>query len=71
MSYEPSLRVVHAFLDPETPKTLSLPLAAVITGALLQVEATIELTNRVCDSVFHRSTKTTTASGVGSQSVLQ
>jgi hypothetical protein len=71
MPYEPSLKVVHAFLDHETPRALSLPLAAVITGALLQVEATIELTNRVCDSVFHRSIKTTTASGVGSQSVLR
>jgi hypothetical protein len=45
--------VVHAFLDPETPKALSVPLAALIAGALSQVEATIELTNRVFDSVFH------------------
>ena len=66
MPYEPSLKVVNAFLDPETPKALSLPLAALITGALSQVEATIELTNRVCDSVFHRSIKTTTGSAVGS-----
>jgi hypothetical protein len=66
MPYEPSLKVVHAFLDPETPKALSLPLAALITGALSQVEATIELTNQVCDSVFHRSIKTTTGSAIGS-----
>ena len=66
MPYEPSLKVVNAFLDPETPKALSLPLAALITGALSQVEATIELTNRVCDSVFHRSIKTTTDSAIGS-----
>ena len=52
MPYEPSIRVVHAFLDPETPKALSLPLAALITGALSQVEPTIELANRVYDSVF-------------------
>jgi len=52
MQYEPSIKVVHAFLDPEIPKALSLPLAALITGALSQVEATIELTNRVYDSVF-------------------
>ena len=52
MAYEPSLKVVHAFLDPETRKALSVPLAARITGALSQVETTIELTNRVCDSVF-------------------
>jgi hypothetical protein len=54
MVYEPSLKVVDAFLDPETRKALSLPLAALITCALSQVETTIELTNRVCDSVFHR-----------------
>jgi hypothetical protein len=36
---------------------LSLPVAALITGALSQVETTIELTNRVCDSVFHRSVR--------------
>ena len=52
MQYEPSIKVVHAFLDPEIPKALSLPLAVLITGALSQVEATIELTNRVCDSYF-------------------
>lgn len=55
MAYKPSLKVVHAFLNPETRKALSLPLAALITGALSQVETTIELANRVCDSVFHRA----------------
>ena len=51
-TYVPSLKIVHAFLDPETRKALPLPLVALITGALSQVETTIELTNRVCDSVF-------------------
>jgi hypothetical protein len=60
-TYEPSLKIVHAFLVPETRKALSLPLAALITGALSQVEATIELTNRVYDSVFHRSINTDSA----------
>jgi hypothetical protein len=55
MAYEPSLKVVHALLQPETRKALSLPLAALIAGALSQVETTIEIANRVCDSVFHRS----------------
>jgi hypothetical protein len=64
---EPSLKIVHAFLDPETRKALPLPLVALITGALSQVETTIELTNRVCDSVFHRSIKTTTNSAIGQQ----
>jgi hypothetical protein len=49
---EPSLKMVHAFLDTETRTALSLTFAALITGALSQVEATIELTNRVCDSYF-------------------
>ncbi len=57
MVYEPSLKVVQAILVPETRKALALPLAALITGALSQMETTIELANRVCDSVFHRSMK--------------
>ena len=65
MAYEPSLKVVQALLDLEARKALSLPLAVLITGALSQVETTIELTNRVCDSVFRRSTKTATDSGIG------
>lgn len=65
-TYEPSLKIVHAVLDPETRKALPLPLVALITGALSQVETTIELTNRVCDSVFHRSIKTTTDLAIGS-----
>ena len=55
MPYEPSLTVVHALLHPDTRKALSLPLAALITGALSQAETTIELANRVCDSVFRWS----------------
>jgi hypothetical protein len=49
--------VIHAFLNPETRKALSFPLTALIVGALSQVETTIELTNRVCDSVFHSQNK--------------
>ena len=56
MPYEPSLKVIHSFLDPETPKALSLPLAALITGALLQVDSAIELANRVYDQAFHQPT---------------
>jgi hypothetical protein len=55
-THEPSLKMVHAFLDPETRTTLSLTFAALITGALSQVETTIELTNRVCDSYFSGQT---------------
>jgi hypothetical protein len=63
MAYEPSLKVIHAFLNPQTRKVLSLPLAALIVGAVSQVETTIELANRVCDSVFRRSLGPTTQLG--------
>jgi hypothetical protein len=52
MQYDASLKEIHAFLDTETPRMLSLPLAVLITGALSQIDATIELANRVYDSVF-------------------
>ena len=63
MTHEPSLKLVHAVLN---PGVLSLPLGALITGAFSQVETTIELANRVCDSVFQRSFKTTPDSGMHS-----
>jgi hypothetical protein len=56
-THEPSLKIMRVFLDPDARNALSLPLVALITGALSQVETTIELTNRVCDSVFNRSSK--------------
>ena len=57
LTYEPSPKIVDGFFDAETRIALSLPVAALITGALSQVEATIELTNRVCDSLLHRGSK--------------
>ena len=48
-TYEPSLKIIKAFLDPETRNVLSLPLAALVLGALSQVETAIELADRVCD----------------------
>jgi hypothetical protein len=47
--YEPSLRLMNTLLNAETRNVLSCSLAALVIGALSQVEATIELTNRVCD----------------------
>ena len=52
MAYDPSLKIVQAFLDLETLKALSFPLPLLLAGALAQVETTIELTNRVYDSYF-------------------
>jgi hypothetical protein len=57
MQYDASLKEIHAFLDHETPRILSLPLAVLITGALSQVDATIELANRVYDSIFHSANR--------------
>ena len=48
-TYEPSLKMIKAFLDPQTRNVLSLPLAALVLGALYQVETAIELADRVCD----------------------
>jgi hypothetical protein len=47
--YEPSLRLMNSLLNAETRNVLSCSLAALVIGALSQVEATMELTNRVCD----------------------
>lgn len=52
----PSPEIVHALLAPETQKAVSLPTAALILGALSQVETLIELAERICDPVFRRST---------------
>jgi hypothetical protein len=49
-----SPEISHALLSPETQKTLSLPTAALILGALSQVENLIELAERVCDPVYSR-----------------
>lgn len=50
-----SPKMIRAFLDPDTRQVVSLSMAAMITGALSQVESIIELTNQVCDSVLDRT----------------
>ncbi len=64
MPYDPSLKIVHAILDPETRRALSFPVGLLIAGTLSQVEATIELTNRIYDSYF--GSPSTLATGFGS-----
>jgi hypothetical protein len=64
-TYQPSLKMMQALMNTETRSALSLPVAAVITAALSQVESTIELTNRVCDR-FHRSMKAGNDTGTSS-----
>ena len=48
----------RALLSPETQKALSLPTAALILGALAQVENLMELVDRVCDRAFANPTST-------------
>ena len=45
----PSLEVAQALLGFETQKALSLPVSALIVGALSQVETVMEIVDRVCD----------------------
>jgi hypothetical protein len=47
--YEPSLRMMSTLLNADTGNVLSRSLVALVIGAMSQVEATMELTNRVCD----------------------
>ena len=60
----PSPKIADALLALETQKNLSIPVAALILGAVSQVEALIELADRVCNPVFrHGSIKTTADCG--------
>jgi hypothetical protein len=56
----PSPKIVDALLAVETQKALSLPVAALILGAVSQVETLIELADRVCNPVFRHPIKTRT-----------
>jgi len=47
-AHESSLKLIKAFLDPGMRNVLSLPLAALVLGALSQVESAIEFADRVC-----------------------
>jgi hypothetical protein len=55
-----SPKIADALLALETQKTLSLPMAALILGAVSQVESLIELADRICDPVRRLPSKTTT-----------
>ena len=56
----PSPKIVDTLLALETQKALTRPMAALILGAVSQVEALIELADRVCDPVFRQAVKPTT-----------
>jgi len=55
-----SRKIADTLLALETQKTLSLPTAALILGAVSQVEILIELADRVCDPLVRHPIKTTT-----------
>ncbi len=59
----PSPKIMDTLLALETQKALSRPMTALILGAVSQVEALIELADRVCDPVFRNPIKTTTDCG--------
>lgn len=52
---EPSLKIAHAILAPEARKVMALPMAVLILGVVSQVDALIELVDRVGNPVFHHS----------------
>lgn len=52
-----SPKIADALLALETQKTLSLPMAALILGAVSQVETLIELADRVCDQALRHPSR--------------
>jgi hypothetical protein len=54
----PSLKMAQLLLSPETQQALSLPTAALILGAVSQVDTVIEIVDRVCDPLFRRTVGT-------------
>jgi hypothetical protein len=57
--HESSLSLMNTVLNSQTRNVLSCSLAALVIGALSQVEGTIELTNRVCDRYIAFQTRKT------------
>lgn len=54
----PSLKMAQLLLEPETQKALSLPMAALILGAVSQVETLMDIVDRVCNPVLCSAPKT-------------
>ena len=58
-----SPKFTHALLTPETQNALSLPMAALILGAVSQAETVMELVDRVLDQRFRKVASSPVASG--------
>jgi len=56
----PSPEIANAFLEIERQEALSLPVVALILGAVAQVEGLIELADRVCNPAMRRQSPRTT-----------
>jgi hypothetical protein len=54
----PFLNTAQVLLAPETQKALSLSTAAIIWGAVSQVDVLMEIVDRVCDPLFTGPVKT-------------
>jgi len=54
----PSPKIAPAILASETQTALSLPMAALILGAVSQLETIIEVVDRVCAPLFCGAMKT-------------
>lgn len=53
--YEPSLKMMQSLLAAETHNAFSIQVTVLVVGALSQVDATIELTNRICDKYLRQN----------------
>jgi hypothetical protein len=62
----PSLKMAQLLLEPETQKALSLPMAALILGAVSQVETLMEIVDRVCNPVYCSPSKAANPAAGGS-----
>jgi hypothetical protein len=56
----PSLKMAQLLLEPETQRALSLPTAALILGAVSQVERLMDIVDRVCNPVYCGAPQTAT-----------
>ena len=54
----PSPKIAPVIVASETQTALSLPMAALILGAVSQSETIMEVVDRVCDPLFYGAMKT-------------
>jgi hypothetical protein len=62
-----SLKLTHALLTCETQKDLSLPVAALILGAVSQAKTVMEMVDRVCDQRLRAKVAGSPVAAVGQE----